>query len=153
MDRSSLIDAIAEAGRENSTATVLFHAAIAERVGLGPSDHKALDVLLRSGPQTAGELAARIGLSPGSVTALVDRLESRGFVRRSRDEEDRRRVVVEPREEGLESLSQMFSGVRASLTDWLTSYSDAELAVILDFLERDTARLREATRTLSEQDT
>ena len=49
---------------------------------------------LRNGPQTVGRLGAEVGLSPASVTRLVDRLEKRGLVARSRDAEDRRRVDV-----------------------------------------------------------
>lgn len=49
---------------------------------------------LRSGPETVGRLGAEVGLSPASVTRLVDRLEKRALVARSRDAEDRRRVDV-----------------------------------------------------------
>lgn len=49
---------------------------------------------LRNGPQTVGRLGAEVGLSPASVTRLVDRLERRGLVARSRDADDRRRVDV-----------------------------------------------------------
>lgn len=49
---------------------------------------------LRNGPDTVGRLGAEVGLSPASVTRLVDRLERRGLVARSRDAEDRRRVDV-----------------------------------------------------------
>lgn len=70
--RDELVGAIGEAGSENSTATVLFHAAIAERLGLGPSDHKALDILARHGPLTAGEIGEHTGLASASVTSLID---------------------------------------------------------------------------------
>ena len=51
--------------------------------------------VLRSGPQTVGRLGAEVGLSPASVTRLVDRLERRKLVTRSRDLADRRRVDVQ----------------------------------------------------------
>ncbi len=49
---------------------------------------------LRAGPQTAGKLGAAVGLSPTSITRLVDRLESRGLVSRRRESEDRRCVEI-----------------------------------------------------------
>jgi len=49
---------------------------------------------LRQGPQSAGRLGEHAGLSPTSVTRLVDRLERRGLVSRRRDSEDRRQVDV-----------------------------------------------------------
>jgi DNA-binding MarR family transcriptional regulator len=44
---------------------------------------------------SAGRLAKRARISPGATTSLLDRLESRGLVRRTRDTKDRRRVLVE----------------------------------------------------------
>ena len=143
-----LLHAVAEAGRENSTATVLFHTAVAERAGLGPSDHKALDVLLREGPHTAGDLADRIGLSPASVSALVDRLEARGYVRRTRDANDRRRVLVAPAPEGLAPLAALFEPFQAGLTDALADFSDDQLATVLDFLARTNDLLRQNAERL-----
>lgn len=49
---------------------------------------------LREGPQTAGKLGAAVGLSPTSITRLVDRLESRGLVSRRRESDDRRCVEI-----------------------------------------------------------
>src|SRR5699024_4194273 len=61
-----------------STAVVLFHEAIAQRLGLSAADLKALGLIMRDGPLTAGALAQRTGLTPGAVTGLVDRLEHAG---------------------------------------------------------------------------
>jgi DNA-binding MarR family transcriptional regulator len=67
---------------------------------------------LRGGPQTVGRLGADVGLSPASVTRLVDRLEKRGLVARSRDAEDRRRVDVRLTSHGERVLgeSKVFKG-------------------------------------------
>lgn len=85
-----------ELGRELSARTLMFHAAIAERVGLSATEHKALDLLSRSGSLTAGQLAEVTGLTTGAITGLIDRLEKVGFVRRERDSSDRRKVVIHP---------------------------------------------------------
>jgi len=67
---------------------------------------------LRGGPQTVGRLGAEVGLSPASVTRLVDRLEKRALVARSRDAEDRRRVDVRLTAQGERVLgeSKVFKG-------------------------------------------
>jgi DNA-binding MarR family transcriptional regulator len=67
---------------------------------------------LRNGPETVGKLGAEVGLSPASVTRLVDRLEKRGLVARSRDAEDRRRVDVRLTSQGERVLgeSKVFKG-------------------------------------------
>ena len=55
---------------------------------------------LRDGPRAAGELGRKLGLSATSMTRLLDRLEDRKLLRRSRDEEDRRKVLVALQPEG-----------------------------------------------------
>jgi DNA-binding MarR family transcriptional regulator len=86
----------ASLGREASTLTVLRHARIAEKMGLSGTDHKALDLVRNAeGALTAGRIAALTGLSTGAVTGVLDRLENAGFVRRVRDRQDRRKVLVE----------------------------------------------------------
>ncbi len=61
---------------------------------------------LRGGPQTVGRLGSEAGISPASVTRLVDRLERRGLVARSRDAADRRRVDVRLTAEGERLLGE-----------------------------------------------
>jgi DNA-binding MarR family transcriptional regulator len=67
---------------------------------------------LRAGPQTAGRLGELAGLSPTSISRLVDRLEKRGLVSRTRDSEDRRIVEVhlEPAGERLLGEAKVFKG-------------------------------------------
>src|SRR5206468_2624735 len=69
--------------------------AAAEYLGINPTDGRALDVIDQHGRITAGELARELRLSTGAVTTLVDRLERAGFAHRVRDEDDRRRVLIE----------------------------------------------------------
>src|SRR2546427_10347158 len=88
--RAELLAALNEAARRQSTATVLFHAAVAERLGLSATDHKYADLIARQGPMTAGELADRAGLTTGAITGVLDRLEQAGGGRRERDPHDRR---------------------------------------------------------------
>lgn len=71
-----------------------------------------LRTLLREGPQSAGRLGHAVGLSPTSVTRLIDRLERRGFVSRHRDAEDRRLVEIrlEPAGEAILSQAKLIRG-------------------------------------------
>jgi DNA-binding MarR family transcriptional regulator len=147
--RSRLLRTLARVGREHSDATVLFHAAVAERLDLHPTDEKALSLLQRLGPLSAGDLARQTGLATASVTNLVDRLERKGFVRRLRDPRDRRRIVVEARPEGVEEAARLFQSTGSSLARLYHRYSVADLAVIADFLARNAARLRAETARLS----
>src|SRR5215471_15598219 len=93
--RSELITAIEHQARIGSTQTVLFHTAVAERLGLNPSDHKVADILsLEEGPVTPGRLAELTGLTTEAITGVLDRLDNAGFIAREPDPADRRRIIL-----------------------------------------------------------
>src|SRR4029450_191155 len=94
-DRERLLEELALAGRAMSAATVMFHSTVAARQGLSATEEKALDLLERFGPPTAGEPAQRAGAAPASVTGLVNRLERKGFARRIAHPSDRRSILIE----------------------------------------------------------
>lgn len=134
--RQAVLDALLHAGREHSDATVIFHATVADRLGLHPTDSKAMSLL-----RTA------------SVTALVDRLERRGLARRRPDPTDRRRVMVEATREGIGEFVPFFESSRRSLGRLFEPYTTKELEVILDFLMRSAVRLRAETQRLPQLET
>lgn len=134
--REDLVDAVFRGLRRTSTAAVFLHSAIAEKLGLSATDMKTMEVLGRVGPLTAGRIAAHTGLAPTSVTSLIDRLEKKRFVRRVRDPEDRRRVVVELRASSAGRLGAVFEPIAAATSGLLATYSNEELATIADFLTR-----------------
>lgn len=138
--RAQLLAAAMAASRESSTTAVFFHTALAEQVGLGATEAKTLFILGSRGPLTAGEIAKETGLTTASVTSLLDRLESKGCVRRVRDTRDRRRVIVEPNESWLTELAGVFDTLQEAFAPLLEVYTNEELAAIADFLTR-AARL------------
>ncbi len=149
-ERPHLLDALRRVGREHSDATVFFHAGIAEHLGLKATDEKAMSILERAGRLTAGQLAQRTGLATPSVTDLIDRLERKGFVRRTRDPHDRRRIIVEPDARRVEQIAPIFESPMRSLAQLFARYSDDQLAVILDFLRRDAERLQNEAAKLGQ---
>ncbi|MEV4676488.1 MULTISPECIES: MarR family winged helix-turn-helix transcriptional regulator [Actinomadura] len=150
--REELLAALGQAGREQSNATVMYHSALSARMGLGMTEEKALDLLQRLGPLTAGDLARHSGLAPASVSGLIDRLQAKGFVRRVRDEGDRRRVIVEIDPSRVQAFAELFADFVRGLDEMYAAYGDDELALILDFLRRVTAVQRDATARLTDQD-
>lgn len=147
-DPSGLRMRLSQAGRENSTATVLFHNAIADRVGLNATESKTLDLLTRLGPLTAGEIARHTGLATASVTSLIDGLERKGFARRRRDENDRRRVFVEPIMEKIEAFGPYLEVFNELTAEMLDAYTEAEMELILDVMARVTSFMQRATARL-----
>ena len=96
MKRDEMIQAINDKLRETSTETIMLHQAVADVLGLHITDHKCLDIIYRYGAMPAGRLAELTGLTTGAVTGIIDRLEKSGYVRRTDDPKDRRRIIVEP---------------------------------------------------------
>jgi DNA-binding MarR family transcriptional regulator len=133
---------IIHALRAVTVALNLFAARFAQDNGLHPTDLRAIINLLdaeRAGqPATPGWLGESLRLNSASVTALVDRLERLGHVRRERDPGDRRRVLLTVTPEAKAVGWAFFGPLMARLLDTLRGYREDELAVIHRFLT-DTA--------------
>jgi DNA-binding MarR family transcriptional regulator len=150
-ERQTLLAAIAEEGRRMSTRSVLLHAAIADKLGLNPSDHKCADVLRdQPGPITAGRLAELTGLTTGAITGVLDRLERAGFVARDQDPSDRRRVVVRCTPERAPDVGPLFLPLRDGMIAFCERYTDAELRLILDFMQSSEAVMRAHMQRLTQ---
>ena len=94
-DRLALLNRIADLSRQSQTATDLFDERVAEFLGVNRTDGRCLDIIGRHEKVSAGTLAIEAGLTTGAVTAVIDRLETAGYVQRVRDPVDRRKVWVE----------------------------------------------------------
>ncbi|BBG03673.1 MULTISPECIES: MarR family winged helix-turn-helix transcriptional regulator [Pseudonocardia] len=92
-----------------------YRLAVGTRFGLGVPEVVTLTHLAMAGPARAGEVAERTGLSQGSVTALVDRLERRGLVARLRPRDNRRIVLVELTGAGRELTDGLLAAVLPSM--------------------------------------
>jgi len=137
--RTALVEEIVEGAlRRHSTAAVLFHHAVAERLGLGPTDLKCLDLLREGGPMIGTALAARTGLTTGAVTGVVARLERAGFVRREPDPRDGRKQMLHVVLERIGDLKAVFGPLRGDVADLLEAFDARQLAGIAEFLERTT---------------
>ncbi|SEP87958.1 DNA-binding transcriptional regulator, MarR family [Lentzea albida] len=129
--------------REQSALTVMFHARVAEQMGLSATDEKCLDLAMRAdGPLTAGRIAELSGLSTGAVTGVIDRLERAGYVRRVRDPHDRRKVLVEVTVGDVDKFGAPFEKARDSLVEVLGHFDDAELEVIERYLQLQIGTFR-----------
>jgi DNA-binding MarR family transcriptional regulator len=86
--------AILAAVRAIGSSTDSCRRAVIAESGLGTADLITLSLLHREEPQQAGRIGESTGLTPGSVTALLDRLEDGGYLTRVRTDHDRRSLEV-----------------------------------------------------------
>jgi DNA-binding MarR family transcriptional regulator len=135
--RAELLAQLQRAAQTSTTDGILFHQAVADRVGLHVTDLRCLNVLAQAGPLTAGELGQQLGLgTTGAVTRMVDRLERAGYVRREVDPRDRRRVIIQPLPEPLAAIAPHYQGLATAWTDLLAAYSEAQLTLFLELFDR-----------------
>jgi DNA-binding MarR family transcriptional regulator len=118
-------------------------------IGINSTDGRCLDIIDLSGGISAGELARAVDLSPAAVTTVIDRLERMGLVERTRDPEDRRRVIVRPTEKVDRIAEVAYMPMGAEGAELLRDLSDKELEAVIRFLragielnERHAERVR-----------
>jgi DNA-binding MarR family transcriptional regulator len=103
--------------------------------GINLTDGRCLDLLDIHDGLTAGELAEAASVSPGAVTTVLDRLERMGLVTRTRDEADRRRVLVELTPQARELAYSVYGPIAAYAGKYIEQLSDEEIDLITKFLE------------------
>jgi DNA-binding MarR family transcriptional regulator len=132
--------------RRFSAAVILFHHAIAERLGLGPTDLQCLDLLRESESKrtaegvvrvrgmSGSELAALTGLTTGAITGVAARLERAGYLRREADPHDRRKQVLYPAHERISAIHQAFGPIQQDMAEFMKGFEKREAAAIHKFL-------------------
>ena len=128
---------VGQLARRHSTAVVLFHHAVAERLGLGPTDHKCLDLLRERGAMAGSDLCAITGLTSGAITGVVARLERAGYLRREPDPHDGRKQILHLALER-SPIQDVIVPLRQDVAALLESFDTHQLTAIAEFLARTT---------------
>lgn len=95
-----------------------------------------LNSIVEHGPTTASKIARHVYLSPSTLVGILDRLESRGLVRRERDTHDRRVVNVLATDEGRKLVEHAPSALQDGLAKALKDLPRLEQATIALSLKR-----------------
>lgn len=137
-DRAALLAELATASTAQATATVRLNLAVANQLGLPLTDVQCIG-LIAEGPATPTLLAARLGLTTGATTKVLDRLERGGYAQRAADPADRRRVTVTATPEGLARLAVPYAPIAEAFAHVFDTYTDDELATVLRFMRESSA--------------
>src|SRR4051812_43568009 len=148
--RAALMQELEHAARRSSAQGVMFSQTVANCVGMSSSDLECLDFLNLEGRVTAGRLAEVTGLTTGAITGVVDRLEKAGLVRRERDAADRRKVYIAVVPESVAKIGRFYVPMQAAMQKLWSTYSDAELQLLLRFASEGYRAVLEATEALKE---
>jgi DNA-binding MarR family transcriptional regulator len=135
--RRRLYEELSTASRRYLAAYVLFNQAVADHLGVHPTDVQALSLLTAEpGPRTVKQIAEMTGLTTGSATRLVDRLERGGYVVRTPDQQDRRRVLVTPVPDRVARITAVWDDLGQTWQTLYDDHTDQELKVITRHMRR-----------------
>jgi DNA-binding MarR family transcriptional regulator len=126
-------------------------AIVSRRIGAPPAELRAMDHLTEAGELTPSQLADRLALSSGAVTALIDRLERLGWVKREPHPHDRRSVVIRKAAEPSDPELELYGPVAARLRRVAERLTPEEREAALRFLEEAAAAAREHADSLDER--
>lgn len=138
-DSKNLMQQVIVNGRENGISYALFRNAIGKKMGLSSTDFSCLDLLFYRGVSNPSELAKYTGLSSGSTTAMLDRLEKVGLIKRKLNPNDRRGTLIVIDKLGAKKFSPLFMSAREAQDALLSSFSAAELKIVSRYFKTSAA--------------
>lgn len=136
------------AAGEYGSCAVLLRNATSRKLGLNIADMECLSLLFLKGIATPTELAHYTGLTTGSTTAMLNRLEKANLIDRKPNPHDGRGVLIEVNKNLSQTLGPTFAGIQKAQNELIAGYSAKELATIHDFLSRFVKNVRDYTKTI-----
>ena len=105
-------------------------------LGLGLSEFAVLEALLHKGPQPVNVIGKKVLLTSGSITAAVDRLESRKLVRRTADTGDLRARIVQLTEKGRGLIERAFQQHAMDMEETMAVLRSSERIELVRLLKK-----------------
>ena len=134
--KQDLVQQVIMGIRQSGISNVLFRNVIAEKIGINFTDMECLGLLFHKQIATPSELSNHTGLSSGSTTAMLDRLEKTGLIKRQPNPKDRRGTLITIVKEEAEKLAPLFASGRNAQHALVSSYSEKELELLANFLDK-----------------
>lgn len=147
-EKQELEKQVITAAREYGISSVLFRNAIGSKLGLSVTDMECLGLLFFKLTCTPTGLSRYTGLTTGATTAMLDRLEKAQLIKRKPNPADRRGVLIEIDKRSIATVGPLFAGARQLQDELVASYSDKELQLIADFLQKFTEVFEQSRQRL-----
>lgn len=132
-------------GRQFSVYTAVCQSMVAEKLEMPLADLKALDLIMEFEALPTGHLAQLMGISSGGATALINRLEAAGYVRRDRYPLDRRVIAICPVAQACEAVIQERRAVADEVALVSRRYDHAQTELVHGFLAQCVRAFRHDT--------
>jgi DNA-binding MarR family transcriptional regulator len=117
------------------------------------TDIQVIDLLDLLGPLTAGQLAELTGLTTGAITRILDRLEKVELIRRERDSNDGRKVIVRLARDTNDThkIRSILSSVGTAWNEVASRYNEEQIALLLEFLTHSNTLSRQKLVQLQQE--
>ena len=152
-ERQGLLRAVQRAGSGYGARFMMVHQAVADRLGLNIIDLRCLRLAREAAEPTAGHLAKMTGLTTGTITGLLDRLEKARFIRRERDPEDRRKVIVNVLPSGVQKVEKIMAPLTEDMNQALEDFTEGELKAVVKFFDVTAAAVSRHLERIHEETT
>jgi DNA-binding MarR family transcriptional regulator len=143
-------DELMMAVRAMAEALGRFDDAACKAFGVGRTDLRAMN-LMENGPVTAGEIAARLGLTSGTVTVLIDRLVKHGYATRHPAPGDRRKVLVQLEPATYAAFARIYAPCGQAVAAAIVEMSDRQRSAACRALTLITAEVTAQERNLRDR--
>src|SRR5262249_1897426 len=129
-----------------------FFRAAAARIEMTDTDMQVMDILESTGEASAGQLADLMGLTTGTITGILNRLEKGELIHRERDKTDGRKVIVQPikGKDNRHEIGPLFASIEQAWGEMASHYDDEQIVFLLEFLQRSNAIARQEIARLRE---
>lgn len=131
--REELLTAIMLDHPRGTGTAMRLAAAVADQLGMPATDLQCLNLLAGAGTAAPSWLAERLGMTTSAATKMLDRLERTGYLTRTDDPIDRRRIIVRPELARIMALSSYFQPMWVDMAEALADYTEEQLAFVLEF--------------------
>jgi DNA-binding MarR family transcriptional regulator len=138
-DKHELERHVSMAVQEYGIHVVLFRNAIASSIGVNVTDAECLGFLFHQKQATPKELARYTGLTSGSTTAMLDRLEKAKLIKRQPNPRDRRGTLITISDTGAKEIAPYFLELSNAQDNLIAGYPEEELWVLAEFFQKFTA--------------
>jgi DNA-binding MarR family transcriptional regulator len=145
---SPFVNDLMWAVRKFTRSTLIHQHVIANRMGLHVTDAECIDFLQEMGPSTAGDLAKATRLTTGAITNVIDRLEKAGFVKRSPDPNDRRKVIVSFLPKKHSGAKAHYGALANAVQELFAGYTEDQLKFLLQHTQALTEIYQSQTKNI-----
>ncbi len=117
-------------------ATELYGRTLAHKAGLTPVQIRVLQIVLSRGSVIPKQISSQIGVSPATISTLLDRLEAKSMIERQRSAVDRRQTNIVLTDKGRTAVEGAPDPLQQRYVEQFEALADWEQAMIVAGLER-----------------